>query len=195
MSKSNVAKPRVDYHEYIKSPKWYENRKVALKRAGKRCQLCASRTQLDVHHNSYKNLGDEEPWDLVVLCRRCHDAHHAVADPRTMHKAEERGFDVAGYKGALPPIPIDRGLPKPFTTVVCPKPKIPDVAPQRGNREFTNAECRYVASKWGQPGWATALAKEFGCSTKHIKQIARREQARMSGRLQHHVKLPIPLDL
>jgi hypothetical protein len=67
----------VKYRDYLSSSDWQSKRRLALERAGNRCQLCASRSkQLEVHHNSYKRLGHEEPEDLIVLCRACHQRFH-----------------------------------------------------------------------------------------------------------------------
>ena len=68
---SNVA----DYSEYLKTPHWLETRAVALKRAGSRCQVCSSTKLLEVHHNTYENLGHEKPEDLCVLCDECHELY------------------------------------------------------------------------------------------------------------------------
>lgn len=64
------------YLEYLQSDHWQETRKAALERAGHRCQVCATTTQLEVHHNSYENLWNEKPEDLVVLCRKHHQLFH-----------------------------------------------------------------------------------------------------------------------
>jgi 5-methylcytosine-specific restriction endonuclease McrA len=48
----------------------------ALVRAGYKCQVCSSIESLHVHHNTYDNLGDELPTDLIVLCDICHGQFH-----------------------------------------------------------------------------------------------------------------------
>lgn len=63
---------RVNYRQYLNSPAWEAKRRQALERAGQRCQTCGRRRDLEVHHNTYSNLGDEKPEDLVVLCLYCH---------------------------------------------------------------------------------------------------------------------------
>ncbi|MDB1924049.1 HNH endonuclease [Clostridium tertium] len=67
---------KLEYQEYLNSPHWKETRLKALKRAGNRCQLCSSTNNLNVHHNTYKNKGNEDLKDLVVLCRDCHAKFH-----------------------------------------------------------------------------------------------------------------------
>mgnify|MGYP000739796043 CR=1 FL=1 len=71
-------KRKIEYEKYLESNHWKEIRKKALKRAGYKCQLCASNKELNVHHNTYKNLGHEDLNDLVVLCRNCHKKFHNI---------------------------------------------------------------------------------------------------------------------
>lgn len=65
-----------NYQAYLQSPTWKANRADAVRRAGNRCQLCKSRGPLEVHHNSYADIGNERPEDLIVLCRSCHEVFH-----------------------------------------------------------------------------------------------------------------------
>jgi 5-methylcytosine-specific restriction endonuclease McrA len=65
------------YQEYLQTEHWQTTRRRALILAGHKCQLCAGRIELEVHHNSYERLGGELDSDLVVLCRECHKFHHA----------------------------------------------------------------------------------------------------------------------
>lgn len=68
---------KTEYQEYLRSPKWQATREQALARAGYRCQVCNRSDQLQVHHRTYANLGNELPNDLTVLCDPCHDRFHA----------------------------------------------------------------------------------------------------------------------
>jgi hypothetical protein len=70
----------MNYQEYLQSEDWKITREAALKRAHYKCQLCASKQDLEVHHNNYSNLGNEKPSDLVVLCDICHETYHKVLD-------------------------------------------------------------------------------------------------------------------
>ena len=75
----HVNAPIFSYEEYIVSDEWKERAQQAKARAGQRCQVCnASRedVQLDTHHRTYERLGDEDPRDLIVLCRTCHTLFH-----------------------------------------------------------------------------------------------------------------------
>jgi hypothetical protein len=62
--------------QYVLTAHWQTVRSFMLDRAGHRCQTCSSRISLDVHHNNYESLGEETPYDLVVLCRDCHGIFH-----------------------------------------------------------------------------------------------------------------------
>jgi 5-methylcytosine-specific restriction endonuclease McrA len=74
----------LNYRQYIKSDAWKAKRQAAIERAGGKCQLCGkSGVRLTVHHNSYNNLGNEPPEDLIVLCWPCHDSHHQKTDQIT----------------------------------------------------------------------------------------------------------------
>lgn len=70
------------YDEYLKSEYWRDVRRVALHRAGERCQLCNARDRLQVHHRCYTRRGlPGELEDLIVLCADCHGRfHHATND-------------------------------------------------------------------------------------------------------------------
>jgi 5-methylcytosine-specific restriction endonuclease McrA len=63
---------RKRYEDHIRSEKWAIKRAFALNRAGKACEKCGYMFGLQVHHKHYRNLGDEKPEDLEVLCLDCH---------------------------------------------------------------------------------------------------------------------------
>jgi hypothetical protein len=52
-----------------------------LVKAGYRCQTCGENdVRLDVHHDSYKRYGDENTFDLIVPCDRCHELFHGIVE-------------------------------------------------------------------------------------------------------------------
>lgn len=66
------------YRDYLQTQHWQTLRSRMLKRAEYRCQVCNTNKQsLHVHHRTYKNRGQEEYSDLVVLCADCHETFHA----------------------------------------------------------------------------------------------------------------------
>ena len=62
--------------EYMKGPKWRAKRKEVLERDCYCCQTCGANYSLNIHHISYKNMGDEPLEDLVTLCQDCHTSLH-----------------------------------------------------------------------------------------------------------------------
>jgi Zn ribbon nucleic-acid-binding protein len=64
------------YNNHLKSERWREIRKEVLDRDKHTCQKCNSEKATDVHHLSYKNLGNEPLDDLISYCRDCHENVH-----------------------------------------------------------------------------------------------------------------------
>lgn len=67
------------YKDYLESDHWKRLRKRKLYQSGNKCQLCGSKENLNVHHNTYENRGCEKDEDLVVLCNECHKKHHGIS--------------------------------------------------------------------------------------------------------------------
>lgn len=72
-----MVKKRSEYRKHLKSDRWKQIRQRVMERAGYVCEQdeCA-RTAVHVHHETYKNFGDEPLEDLLALCHRCHQAQH-----------------------------------------------------------------------------------------------------------------------
>jgi 5-methylcytosine-specific restriction endonuclease McrA len=65
------------YQEYLQTKHWKELRQKMLKKAKHKCRLChAENKTLNVHHKTYKHIGNEKLTDLIVLCQDCHAKHH-----------------------------------------------------------------------------------------------------------------------
>lgn len=67
------------YQEYLKSREWAKakERFKMSKRYKAKCAGCGIRhVPLDIHHMTYAHIGNENPEDLVELCRPCHEAIH-----------------------------------------------------------------------------------------------------------------------
>jgi hypothetical protein len=67
------------YADYLQSEQWRKRREILLRKADHRCQLCNSKDQLQAHHRTYDRIFKEEPNDLVVLCRSCHERFHNIS--------------------------------------------------------------------------------------------------------------------
>ena len=71
------------YKAYLKSEHWFNMRKSKIKWHGCKanCAVCGKESSMvQLHHISYKHLGDEQPSDLVVLCPECHKRVHENKD-------------------------------------------------------------------------------------------------------------------
>jgi len=64
------------YKDYLGTDEWSERRKSVIRRAGFRCQICASEGRLHVHHRTYVRRGVERIEDMVALCADCHELFH-----------------------------------------------------------------------------------------------------------------------
>jgi hypothetical protein len=93
---ANILK---DYKTYINSEEWAEKSKALRNLVGK-CQLCARTENLIGHHNTYETLGKEGPYDITVLCSRCHAIFHKNCRVRKSYDARpillttRDGYDI-----------------------------------------------------------------------------------------------------
>jgi 5-methylcytosine-specific restriction endonuclease McrA len=64
------------YNAYLKSDEWAQLKIDLFERRGRECEKCGRKNWLQVHHLHYKNVFKEEPGDLQILCKPCHDKEH-----------------------------------------------------------------------------------------------------------------------
>src|SRR3972149_2799891 len=66
--------PKKPYIKFLKSEYWKRIRKIVLKRDNYSCQLCKTKTNLQIHHSTYRYKGMEyKHMDcLHTLCEVCH---------------------------------------------------------------------------------------------------------------------------
>ena len=68
------------YAEYIQSKEWQAKRKERIKLDCGKCRgfhFIAKKTELHVHHKTYKRLGNENvKTDLITLCSKHHKRVH-----------------------------------------------------------------------------------------------------------------------
>lgn len=65
--------------EYLHSDQWEKIRRMIWHRDDGCCVACGNSGriyQVDVHHDTYARIGDENLEDLRLLCRRCHQKEH-----------------------------------------------------------------------------------------------------------------------
>jgi hypothetical protein len=64
------------YRDYLKTAQWRTIRQKVMLRAGGLCEGCRSATPSQVHHLTYERAGAELLFDLVAVCRECHQRAH-----------------------------------------------------------------------------------------------------------------------
>ena len=76
ISKFKKSRFRDRYTAYLRSDAWRNKRRQRLDIDHWRCVRCHSKDNLEVHHKTYKRLGNERMGDLVTLCATCHGYEH-----------------------------------------------------------------------------------------------------------------------
>lgn len=68
----------MDYYDFLLTPYWKAISEKVRKNAGFKCQICNSSENLNVHHRTYYNHGDEihHMEDLTCICDNCHEKYH-----------------------------------------------------------------------------------------------------------------------
>lgn len=61
-------------NDYLQSSTWREKRLLVLQRDNWICQSCRTAKATDVHHLNYDHIRNEPLFELVSVCRRCHEA-------------------------------------------------------------------------------------------------------------------------
>jgi len=75
----------ITYLEYLQTDHWKDIRKrfwLSKLHHGE-CQVCGAKTNLQVHHKTYKRIGKEHLNDLCLLCSKCHTKTHELDKRRT----------------------------------------------------------------------------------------------------------------
>lgn len=78
-----------DHNEYLATAEWQRRRTEVIRRERGRCERCHADAN-QVHHKTYARWGEEPLDDLELLCRQCHDRHHAGAD-ENLETEEQNG--------------------------------------------------------------------------------------------------------
>jgi 5-methylcytosine-specific restriction endonuclease McrA len=64
------------YQDYLQSSLWIDKAIFFRELKGNKCERCGSTQNLNVHHLSYENVGNEHQKDLILLCKGCHEKEH-----------------------------------------------------------------------------------------------------------------------
>lgn len=75
-----------EYHKYLRSKKWARIKVDLITIRGPKCERCGDVRKhvryLHIHHLTYKNIGNEKPEDLEILCAPCHRNEHGITKNR-----------------------------------------------------------------------------------------------------------------
>lgn len=75
------------YREYLQSNHWKKVKQRFWKsKLTKSCACCGTKTNLDLHHLTYKRIGCEKLNDFKLICRSCHNDTHAIHKERNTNK-------------------------------------------------------------------------------------------------------------
>ena len=67
-----------EYKRVMGSLRWKRLKWKVILLRGRYCERCKIYSRkLDLHHKHYRTLGKEEPKDVRLLCRPCHDGIHS----------------------------------------------------------------------------------------------------------------------
>lgn len=64
------------YRRYLRSAAWQRKRAAVILRSKGACERCGLWPVVNVHHLSYRNVGNEPLSDLLGVCSRCHRDLH-----------------------------------------------------------------------------------------------------------------------
>ncbi len=68
------------FQAYLRSPRWARKRQAVLDRDEGLCQGCRNAPAYQAHHLTYAHAGNELLFELISLCRACHERAHGLAD-------------------------------------------------------------------------------------------------------------------
>ena len=73
---------RDEYEQYLGSLVWRRRREKVMARANGMCEGCLSNQAEDVHHTTYAHVYNEFAFELIALCRSCHERVHDLSQKR-----------------------------------------------------------------------------------------------------------------
>jgi hypothetical protein len=74
---------REEYEQYRATPHWAQVVETTTRLAGGKCRRCPADGD-DCHHVHYRTLWHETPGvDVILLCRKCHEAAHGRSGGET----------------------------------------------------------------------------------------------------------------
>ncbi len=79
LKNASPERKKACYREYLQTTYWAQVKAVMRELACNRCERCSahgSQAKLNVHHRTYRRLGEEEESDLLFVCDDCHGYRH-----------------------------------------------------------------------------------------------------------------------
>lgn len=64
------------YNAYLLTEEWQRRRQAVLIRDHHLCQACLQRRAQHVHHLTYTHVTREPLFQLIAVCKDCHDSIH-----------------------------------------------------------------------------------------------------------------------
>jgi len=93
-SRLKASQKRPNYLDYINSKAWRRKKARYYKKHGKICQICGSDKYVELHHLTYKRLGQEPDEDLQALCKGCHQNTHEGYKPWIIDPLTQEYLDI-----------------------------------------------------------------------------------------------------
>lgn len=82
------------YEEYLKTRHWALFRRMIADKRGWVCEKCGKKIDnawdYNIHHKTYKRVGNEKESDVMFLCPDCHKALHKKLDKEKKEKKENK---------------------------------------------------------------------------------------------------------
>lgn len=67
-----------EYQVYLESEEFGKIRQRVFRRDGNCCKICGSIDNLQIHHLTYRHVYQERDYELICLCRKCHEIYHSI---------------------------------------------------------------------------------------------------------------------
>ena len=78
-----------EYERYLsESDNWWATREKVMRRDNRWCQACLDADATQVHHRTYEHIFDELMWELVAVCRPCHERLHGIEEADRLYAPE-----------------------------------------------------------------------------------------------------------
>lgn len=157
--------PMTRYQKYINSEEWVAKRKLVLERARGRCEVCRHAKATQVHHLTYKNLGDEPLEDLQAVCLSCHAGHHPDKLDGRFIPVVEAGCEMC---------------PNEMVEVFWEDRTCRTFCPRCGHSTTSHFPKRKRRPKSRPPGWLEEQRKAERAETRRLKREEREREVRDS---------------